>query len=59
MIPDLKDKVVLVTGGSTGIGAAAARGFAANGSRVAVHYNESAGPPRRSLPRSARREATP
>ncbi len=41
MAKDLKDKVVLVTGASTGIGAAAARGFAAVGARVAVHYNAS------------------
>jgi 3-oxoacyl-[acyl-carrier protein] reductase len=41
MIPDLKDKVVLVTGSSTGIGAAVARGFARNGARVAVHYHSS------------------
>jgi 3-oxoacyl-[acyl-carrier protein] reductase len=39
MIPDLKSKVVLVTGASTGIGAATAKGFAANGARVMVHYN--------------------
>jgi len=38
---DLKDKVVLITGASTGIGAAAARAFAACGSRVVVHYNAS------------------
>ncbi len=40
-IPDLSGKVVLVTGGSTGIGAAAAKAFAGSGSRVMVHYNES------------------
>jgi 3-oxoacyl-[acyl-carrier protein] reductase len=40
---DLKGKVVLVTGASTGIGAAAARGFAAAGAVVAVHYASSAG----------------
>ena len=39
---DLKGKVVLVTGASTGIGAAAARGFAAAGAVVAVHYASSA-----------------
>jgi len=38
---DLKDKVVLITGASTGIGAAVARGFARLGSRVVVHYNAS------------------
>jgi len=32
---------VLITGSSTGIGAAAARAFGANGARVAVHYNKS------------------
>jgi 3-oxoacyl-[acyl-carrier protein] reductase len=41
MIDDLKDKVVLITGASTGIGAAVARAFGANGARVAVHYNSS------------------
>jgi 3-oxoacyl-[acyl-carrier protein] reductase len=38
---DLEGKVVLVTGGSTGIGAAAARAFAAHGTRTMVHYNAS------------------
>jgi 3-oxoacyl-[acyl-carrier protein] reductase len=33
---ELKDKAVLVTGSSTGIGAAAARAFGAAGARVAV-----------------------
>jgi 3-oxoacyl-[acyl-carrier protein] reductase len=41
MLDDLNGKRVLVTGGSTGIGAAVARGFAAHGSKVAVHYNKS------------------
>lgn len=35
-------KVVVVTGASTGIGAAIAGGFAAAGAQVAVHYNASA-----------------
>lgn len=38
---DLKDKVVLVTGASTGIGAACAKAFGALGCKVAVHYNTS------------------
>jgi 3-oxoacyl-[acyl-carrier protein] reductase len=41
MIPDLKTKVVLVTGASTGIGAAVARAFGAEGSTVVVHYHSS------------------
>ncbi len=41
MIDDLKNKVVLVTGSSTGIGAAVAKAFGANGATVAVHYNNS------------------
>ena len=39
--PDLAGKSVLVTGASTGIGAAAARAFASAGCRVAIHYNAS------------------
>ncbi|MGC7403548.1 SDR family NAD(P)-dependent oxidoreductase [Pandoraea pneumonica] len=38
---DLKGKFVLITGASTGIGAAAATAFAAQGAHVAVHYNRS------------------
>ena len=41
MTTDLADKVVLVTGASTGIGAAAALAFAGAGCRVVVHYNSS------------------
>jgi 3-oxoacyl-[acyl-carrier protein] reductase len=40
-ITDLEGKAVLVTGSSTGIGAAVARGFAAQGARVAIHCNAS------------------
>jgi 3-oxoacyl-[acyl-carrier protein] reductase len=41
VIPDLAGKRVLITGASTGIGAAVARGFAAQGARLALHYNAS------------------
>lgn len=41
MIEDLAGQVVLITGASTGIGAAAARAFGANRAKVAVHYNAS------------------
>lgn len=40
-IPDLADKAVLVTGASTGIGAALARALGAQGALVGVHYNSS------------------
>ena len=43
VIPDLADTVVLITGGSTGIGAALARGFAAQGAKVAIGYHASEG----------------
>ena len=41
MDSDLKGKVVLITGASTGIGAAAARAFGRAGSKVVIHYNSS------------------
>jgi 3-oxoacyl-[acyl-carrier protein] reductase len=41
ILDDLKNKRVLVTGASTGIGAAVARGFGEHGAFVAVHYNAS------------------
>ncbi|HKI16127.1 MAG TPA: SDR family oxidoreductase [Roseiarcus sp.] len=42
VIPDLAGKAVLITGASTGIGAAVARGFADQGASVAIGYNSSA-----------------
>jgi 3-oxoacyl-[acyl-carrier protein] reductase len=41
LAPDLAGKSILVTGASTGIGAAVARAFAHAGCRVAIHYNAS------------------
>jgi len=41
MFEDLKGKSVLITGSSTGIGSAVAKGFAEAGARVAVHGNAS------------------
>lgn len=43
MIDDLKGKRILVTGSSTGIGAAVAKACAELGAKVAVHYNSSRG----------------
>lgn len=40
-IPDLAGKAVLVTGGSTGIGAALVEAYAEQGCRVGLHYNSS------------------
>lgn len=41
VIPDLAGKAVLITGASTGIGAALARAFAAQGAKVGLHYHSS------------------
>jgi len=41
VIPDLAGKAVLITGASTGIGAALATAFAAQGAKVGLHYNSS------------------
>src|SRR5438046_4620312 len=41
MNSDLAGKSMLITGASTGIGAAAARAFAKAGCRIAIHYNAS------------------
>jgi 3-oxoacyl-[acyl-carrier protein] reductase len=38
-IDDLRDKAVLITGASTGIGAALSRAFARQGARIAVHWH--------------------
>ncbi|ESQ76844.1 SDR family NAD(P)-dependent oxidoreductase [Asticcacaulis sp. AC402] len=37
----MQGKLVLITGASTGIGAAVAQAFAAHGAKVAIHYNAS------------------
>jgi 3-oxoacyl-[acyl-carrier protein] reductase len=42
MLTDLKDKVVLISGASGGIGQATARAFAGEGSRLALHYHTDA-----------------
>jgi len=41
VIPDIAGMAVLITGASTGIGAALARAFAAQGAAVGLHYNSS------------------
>ena len=41
VIPDLAGKAVLITGASTGIGAAVAIAFGAQGAKIGVHYNSS------------------
>jgi 3-oxoacyl-[acyl-carrier protein] reductase len=41
IIPDLRGKVVLITGASTGIGAAAAHAFGRNGAKIAINYRQS------------------
>ena len=38
-LDDLKNKAVLITGASSGIGAALARAFGAQGARLALHFN--------------------
>src|SRR5690606_7495094 len=42
VMQDMKDKVVLVTGGGTGLGAATSLGFARRGAHVIVNYANSA-----------------
>ncbi len=44
VIPDLAGKAVLVTGASTGIGAALAKAYARQKCKVGLHYNASRGP---------------
>src|SRR5215216_5559089 len=41
IIPDLRGKVVLITGAGTGIGAAAAHAFGRNGAKIAINYRQS------------------
>ena len=49
ILPDLADKAVLITGASTGIGAALALAFAQQGAMIGVHYNASAEPAQKVL----------
>ncbi len=41
MLHDIAGKRILVTGASTGIGAAAAKAFAEAGATIVLHYNQS------------------
>jgi 3-oxoacyl-[acyl-carrier protein] reductase len=41
MLEDLRGKRIIVTGSSTGMGAAVAKAFADQGARVVIHYNAS------------------
>ena len=41
MFDEIKDKKVLITGASTGIGASTAKLFAENGAQVGLHYRSS------------------
>lgn len=41
-IEDLRDKLVFITGASSGIGAALARAFGAQGAKLALHFNSHA-----------------
>ena len=49
--PDLAGKVVLVTGGASGIGAAISQRLAADGAAVAI-FDRTVIPPRKRPPRS-------
>ena len=55
---NVKDAVVMITGGGSGLGAASAREFAQAGGRIVVMDLPSS-PARRSPPNSAIRESSP